>query len=360
VSTNTESVHSERIAAALQPTIYVSPGTVPTQPLRTHLSCRVLVVDDDDLVREGLSVLLRASHYQVELAATGEEALRVLSATPCNIVLIDWQMPGMDGLTLCREVRLRDQGNYLYVLMFTIRDAQGDMLAGFAAGADDYISKIASTKEILARLNIARRITHANRSLGTSNSQVDLSHIDSATAAHNLAYLVQHLPRELSRSERYGHALAVLTCDIDGFSHVNQHFGREAGDELLRAFVGRSEECIRKGDWLARTGSDEFMIVLPETTAKDARQVAQKLERLFEMHPLSTPADPIGFTVRIGVTSMEAQHDSDSVRRLDALLRKATDRCRTNQQLDGEQSTADLRSYMSARDAPSGGKNEIN
>ena len=217
MSTKTESVHSDRIAAALQPTIYVSPGTVPTQPLRTHLSCRVLVVDDDDLVREGLSVLLRASHYQVEVAATGEEALRVLSATPCNIVLIDWQMPGMDGLALCRKVRQEHVEGYVYLMMITVRESKQDMLVSMAAGADDYIVKGSSNEEILARLNIARRITHANRSLGTSNSQVDLSHIDSATAAHNLAYLVQHLPRELSRSERYGHALAVLTCDIDGF-----------------------------------------------------------------------------------------------------------------------------------------------
>jgi diguanylate cyclase (GGDEF)-like protein len=327
-----------------QATIGLNPGTVPTQPFRTPQSCRVLVVDDDDLVRAGLSALLRASHYQVEVAASGAEALRVLSATACNIVLIDWQMPGMDGLALCRKVRLRDQDNYVYVLMFTIRDTQDDMLAGLAAGADDYLSKCASTEEILARLKIGRRITHANRFQETSNQPLNSSRVDPVTAAHNLTYLVQHLPRELSRSQRHGHALAVLTCDIDGFRHVNHHFGLEAGNELLRAFVGRSEECIRKGDWIARTGSDEFMIVLPETAAKGARFVARKLERLFEMHPLSTPADPIGFTVRIGVTSMEAKHDPESTQRIEALLRKATSRC----------------SAERAFDAPPAGKNGIN
>ena len=347
-------------AAELQATIDFNPGTVPVRPSRTLQACRVLVVDDDERVRRSLSALLRASHYQVEVAGSGAEALRVLDETACNIVLIDWQMPEMDGLTLCRKVRLGDQANYIYVLMFTVRDTQSDRLAGLAAGADDYLSKGASTEEILAHLKIAKRITHAKQSPGIADQPSGLTYLDPVTGGPNLAYLVQHLPRELSRSQRHGHALAVLTCEIEGLGHVSHQFGPEAGDDLLRAFVQRSEECIRKDDWLARTGTDEFMIVLPETTEKGAYCVSRKLKQLFEMHPLSTPADPIGFTVRIGVTSMEAKYGSDNTQKLDALLRKAAGMVSAGTLTGGERSTAHMNDYIEVLNAPRGGKDRIN
>jgi two-component system, cell cycle response regulator len=347
--------------AASQATFVMDPANdMPILPVMARHSCRVLVVDDDHLVRGRLSALLSASQYKVEVAASGAEALRILNETECHIVLTDWQMPDMDGLALCRKVRRRVQDNYVYVLMLTIRDTQHDMLTGLAAGADDYVVKGASTEEIIARLEIGRRITHATYSLGANHQQPRSSGTDPLTGAHDLDYLVRHLPRELSRSQRYAHALAVLTCDIDGFDHIRQQLGNEAGDELLRAFVGRSEGCIRKGDWLARTGSDEFMIVLPETSARGARRVARKLRRLFVAQPLCTPADPIGFTVRIGVTTVEARNDPDGARRIDALLRAAGKGIRADRGLYEDQSTADISAYLGASRAGPGGKNEIN
>ena len=153
------------------------------------------MVDDDDLVRERLAELLNASHFDVEVAASGADAMRVLNSTRCHIVLTDWQMPDMDGLTLCRAVRSREQDHYTYVLMLTIRDTQHDMLTGLAAGADDYLVKGAPIEEILARLEVGRRIVHANNSLNQHSSS---SNSDAATGAHDLGYLVEHLPRELA------------------------------------------------------------------------------------------------------------------------------------------------------------------
>jgi two-component system, cell cycle response regulator len=347
--------------AASQAMFVMDPANdMPIQPADAHHACRVLVVDDDHLVRGRLAALLSASQYKVEVAGSGEEALRILDETECQIVLTDWQMPDMDGLALCRKVRLRAQDKYVYVLMLTIRDTQHDMLTGLAAGVDDYLVKGASTEEIVARLEIGRRITHARYSLGASHQHVGWSDTDPSTGAHNLSYLVEHLQRELARSQRYAHALSVLTCDIDGFDHIKQQFGPPASDELLRAFVGRTEACIRKGDWLARTGSDEFMIVLPETAAKGGRRVARKLRRLFVTQPLCTTADPIGFTVRIGVTTVEAKSDPDGARRIEALLRAAGKGNRADRGFDADQSTADLPAYFDASRAGPGGKNEIN
>jgi two-component system, cell cycle response regulator len=331
-----------------------------TQRSEVRNSCRVLVVDDDALVRARLSALLNASQYDVEVATTGEEGLRILDATHCHIVLTDWQMPDMDGLALCRQIRLRHHESYIYVLMLTIRDSEHDVMRGLAAGADDYVIKGATFDDILARLEIGRRSTHEKSpGLTKHGGTQSLSHTDPVTGAHNLGYLMQHLPRELARSQRYGHALAILHCDIDGFIRFNDQFGHEAGNDLLRAFVEGADGCIRKGDWLARTAGSAFMIVLPETTAQGAHCAAHKLRQLFEVYPLSTPAGPLGLCVRIGVTAVDAKHDAQSLAQIEAVLRAADLGTHANERLSDQANSNTLACTGGPR-AHIGGKNGHN
>jgi two-component system cell cycle response regulator len=332
-----------------------------TQRLEARDSCRVLVVDDDALVRARLSALLNASQYDVELAATGEEALLILDATHCHIVLTDWQMPDMDGLALCRQIRLRQHESYIYVLLLTIRNSEHDVMTGLAAGADAYVIKGATIDDILARVEIGRRITHEKSPpLAKNSGNQSVSYTDPVTGAHNLDYLMQHLPRELARSQRYGHALAILHCDIDGFGPLQDQFGHEAGNDSLRAFVAGAEACIRKGDWLARTAGAGFLIVLPETTAQGAHCAARKLRHLFAPHPLSTPAKPIGFTVSIGVTAADAKHDAASTAQIEAVLCAAGRGEHATKPLDADQARADTPSCTGGPSGRLGGKNGLN
>jgi len=299
--------------------------TMLTRRLSATQPCRVLVVDDDDLVRARLAALLRMSDFEVDVAGSGSEAIRMMGARPCQVLLTDWQMPDMDGLTLCRTVRADQSDSYVYVLLLSVRDGKEDLLQGLAAGADDYLVKGGPVAEILARLEVARRITHVEHSLRASNRENwRLSVTDPLTGANNLRYLMKYLPRELVRCRRYGHPLAVLSCDIDGFKLINDRFGHEAGNELLRAFVARSLCCIRDAsDWLARVGGDEFMIVLPETKVQGANQVAQKLRQAYTQTPVSTHAGPVHFTASVGVTAVEAAHEIESVSRIEHLLHAA-------------------------------------
>jgi two-component system cell cycle response regulator len=229
------------------------------------LPCRVLIVDDDPHVVLRISGLLKSEGYEVHSASTGEEALRLLDTTTCQIVLTDWHMPDMDGLALCRNLRLRQIDGYIYILMLTVRDSTSDILAGLAAGADDYVVKGATSAEILARLNVGRRSTNLERSLRRSNEENRrMSTTDALTGVHNRRFLMKYLPRELERSRRYNHPLAVIACDLDNFKRINDGFGHEAGDEILQAFATRADGCIRHGiDWVARSGGEEFVIVLP-------------------------------------------------------------------------------------------------
>ena len=270
--------------------------------------CRVLLVDDDDLVRQRLAVLVKKSGYDFETAASGVEALRVLRSTSCQIVITDWQMPEMDGIALCREVRRSHAEAYVYLLMWTVRDGSEDLLAGLEAGADDFILKGAAPEVLLARLSVGRRITHVESALRLSNRENRrLSETDPLTGAYNLRYLQKALPRELARVRRNGHPLALLSCDIDGFKQVNDRHGHAAGDGVLRGFFDRSMQCLRRSnDWIARVGGDEFVVVMPETSLQEASSVAHRMCRCFDPEAAAAAGPQVGFSVSIGAVAIEA------------------------------------------------------
>lgn len=333
------------------------------RPRDAHGPCRILVVDDDALVRARLAALLRASQFEVDSAESGEDALRIMATARYQVLLTDWQMPDMDGLSLCRNVRASTGGSYVYVLMLTVRDRKEDLLAGLAAGADDYVVKGAPIEEILARLEVARRITrfeHAPRAGKQDNGPESL--IDPLTGAHNVRYLMENLPRELERSRRYGHPLAVLSCDVDGFKEINDRHGHDAGNESLRAFVACAQNCIRKDiDWLARVSGDEFMLVLPETKVHGARRVAQRLREALAAFPVATNAGPVSFTVSVGMTAVEPKYEKDGASKLEDVLRAADRGLHASKRRGGDYATASAVSsaFGNALHARKGGKYEI-
>jgi diguanylate cyclase (GGDEF)-like protein len=289
--------------------------------------CPVLIVDDDELVLASLARLLSRADYEVYTANSAAAALRILSVESCRIVITDWQMPDMDGLTLCRSLRSRTDNSYVYILLLTIRKSEHDILTGLAAGADDYIVKGAPAEEILARAEVGRRITRLEQSLRVSNRENRrLSVTDPLTGVRNRRYLMKYLPREIERSRRHQHPVAVLSCDIDNFKRVNDEFGHDAGDEVLREFAARVKSGLRTAtDWVARTGGEEFMIVLPETNLCGATCVAEKVRCALAAQPIATRAGALAVTVSIGVSALETAVDFETVPLVE-LLRTA-DRC---------------------------------
>ena len=268
-------------------------------------ACTVLVADDDELVREQLGALLTSAGYSVQLAASGEEALKSFDTEPCRIVISDWMMPDMDGVALCRNIRARQENDYVYMLMLTARHGKRNVVTGLVAGADDYIVKGASSEELLARLNVGRRITSLERSLRAANRENrKIAFTDSLTGVGNRRYLTKHLPREFERSRRYGHCLAVLMCDLDHFKLINDGFGHDAGDEILQAFVDRATLEMRAPDWMARSGGEEFVVVLPETDLAGAAVVAEKIRHATCSKPISTVAGPLSATVSVGYSAV--------------------------------------------------------
>ena len=334
-------MHLERRAQPREDAMEDIHDTTIVQQLFPQWQCRVLVVDDDVIARSSLSVVLKSAHYDVQVAASAQEALKILDAAPCQVVVTDWQMPGMDGLALCRRVRLDHVEGYVYLMMITVRESKQDMLVSMAAGADDYIVKGSSNEEILARMEVARRITHLEYSLRQSNRENRrLSVTDPLTTANNRRYLMKYLPRELARAQRYDRPLSVLSCDIDGFKQVNDRMGHGAGDYVLQEFVRRASRCLRDtSDWLARSGGDEFIIVMPETHSEGANCVAQKIRRVLAEPPLIIHERLVKLTVSIGVTALETHRELMNTS-VAELLRSADKGLYTSKQFGKDQVTA--------------------
>jgi diguanylate cyclase (GGDEF)-like protein len=303
--------------------------------------CRVLIVDDDELVLRRLSTLVQLGGYEIFTATSGAAALRILNATPCQIVLTDWRMPDMDGLALCCELRLRANDSYIYILLLTVRSSRSDIVAGLAAGADDYVVKGATTEELLARIGVGRRITNLERSLRASNRENRrMSVTDALTGVRNRRFLMKYLPRELERARASGKSLAILSCDIDHFKRVNDEFGHEAGDEVLKEFVKLAASCIRQStDWIARSGGEEFVLVLPETDLHGAQHVAERVREVLTTATISTCCGDVAITVSVGVSALETERELNEASVLE-LLRAADRGLYASKRLGRDRATA--------------------
>jgi len=301
--------------------------TTVTLSIEAPASCRVLLVDDDAVVRHRLTALLETAGYEVYAASSGKEALRILDSTSCQIVLTDWHMPDMDGLALCRHLRQVRGKGYIYLLMLTVRSGTADVVTGLNAGADDYVVKGAAPEEILARVEVGRRITHLESSLRASNRENRRNSVtDPLTGAMNRRYLMKYLPRAIEQAARDNDSIAVVSFDVDHFKRVNDDFGHDTGDRVLQQLVRLASSIIRQGtDWIARAGGEEFVIVLPHMNLKDASIFGGRLRSVIIAQPIGTSAGSLTVTVSIGVTALDGAPELGATSAAEML--RAADQC---------------------------------
>jgi two-component system, cell cycle response regulator len=289
---------------------------------------KVLIVDDDPLVAERLRGLVMAAGFEARVVSSGAAVLAALHKDFSPIVISDRMMPDMDGLTLCRTIRSEQFAGYVYVLLLTVQDAEQDILAGLDAGADDYLSKRASSAQLIARLRTAQRILTLEHSLRTVvDEKSRLATTDTLTGACNRRYFTRHFSRELKRVQRHGGSLSLLMLDIDHFKQVNDRLGHAVGDEVLQEFSRRIGAGLpRESDWFARMGGEEFVVVLPQTPLSGAAIVAEKLRANIAASPIRTLAGGVRITVSIGVAGLDASAATATAATLDSMLDLA-DRC---------------------------------
>jgi two-component system cell cycle response regulator len=285
---------------------------------------KLLLAEDEPLQQKVLERVLTLAGYEVHTASHGDEAFARLLKEPFHILVTDWDMPGMDGATLCRRLRESSLEGYLYILMLTGHSATSDLVEGLQAGADDYIRKPPEVAELLARVNAGRRIIELERSLSAAHARIQrLSITDPLLETFNRRYLDEKLPQEIARAARYRRPLSLVMCDIDYFKKVNDSYGHAAGDEVLRCFAERLQGSLRQSiDWVARYGGEEFVLVLPEASLDAAARVAEKVRGDCAGAAMRTSLVDCTITASFGVATFSAAATSLSGC-ADALLRAA-------------------------------------
>jgi two-component system, cell cycle response regulator len=296
------------------------------QPALLNVAPRVLIVDDDEIMVEHLRDLVTAAGFEVSSASNGEAALESLRREFAPIVMLDRNMPGMDGITLCKAIRATPYPGYVYIMLVTAHDTEQEILAGLEAGADDYLSKRVSGTQVIARLATARRILTLEHSLKqVIEERRRMAMTDALTGAHNRRYFMNHMRRELKRTRRYGGEVSLLVFDIDHFKHINDRHGHAVGDTVLVEFVRRIQHALpREFDWCARLGGEEFAVVLPQTNLGGAAVVAEKIRRAVAAEPIVTGEGAVEVTVSVGVSGLACFSDRELVT-ADHMLSRADD-----------------------------------
>jgi two-component system cell cycle response regulator len=275
----------------------------------------ILVAEDNPVSRKLLKKTLVRAGHEVTSAQNGRKALELFNERFFPIVLTDWIMPEMEGLKLCRAIRKNASTGYVFIILLTAKNSKDDIITGLEAGADDYPTKPFHRAELIARLNTGKRILELERSLKRANEGIRiLSITDSLTESYNSGYMTERLPQEIKRSRRYRHSPSLVLCDIDHFKNVNDTYGHQAGDLMLKEFVRCIIESIRDNvDCVVRYGGEEFLIVFPEKDVQGASCMAERLRSAISQKVFKAQEKWIHITASFGVTGLDPTTPYDEI-----------------------------------------------
>jgi len=272
---------------------------------------KVLVAEDDPVTRRMLEAALSQWSYEAVSCSDGNAAWEALQGENApRLALLDWVMPGLDGLELCRRLRRRPSEDYVYILFLTVKGRKAEVVEGLDAGADDYLVKPFDRSELEARLRAGQRILDLQAQLIAAREALrDRATHDPLTGLWNRAAILDVLRREVARSQREAQPLAVCMADIDHFKQVNDTHGHMVGDALLSEVARRLASAVRAYDSIGRYGGDEFLCILPACDARRAAAVAERIRRAIADEPIETPQTTHAVTVSLGVAATDEGTD---------------------------------------------------
>ncbi len=263
----------------------------------------VLIAEDDPVSRRILNTFLVKWGYDVTVVTDGAAALAVLEGDNSpRLAVLDWMMPGLEGVQVCQRIRERPDRPYVYVLLLTARSEKQDLLRGLELGADDYLTKPFDAAELRARIRVGERILNLQDDLISAREELRFraTH-DGLTGIPNRAMVMEALNREAARQVREAQPFGVVLVDIDHFKNINDTHGHLCGDDVLKAVVERMKACIRAYDVIGRYGGEEFLVVVPAVDGPGAMALAERIRRIVESQPVRMPSGEVNVTVSLGV-----------------------------------------------------------
>jgi diguanylate cyclase (GGDEF)-like protein len=237
------------------------------------------------------------------------------------LAILDWIMPGKDGIEICREVRKHHKRPYTYILILTVKAGKQDIVKGLESGADDYLTKPYDPQELRARLRVARRILNLQEQLVSAHRLIEAQMtIDPLTGVWTRNVILDLLKDQLILSSHSDAPMSLVVAGTDHFPEITATFGPLAGDAVLREVARRIRSALRPPDSIGRSGVDEFVIVLPGCDASLAANLAEKFRARVNRRDVDTSEGLIPVTVSLGVVTTPPK----GALHLEAVLRLAT------------------------------------
>lgn len=272
----------------------------------------VLLADDSATVRALARMELETAGHDVLEAADGAQALELAVEHRPDVVLLDVEMPEMDGYDAVQALKADPRTADIPVVFLTGRVAAGDLVRALALGGHDYLRKPPEPAELLARVSAALRVKALQDELRTRAAELErVSRTDHLTGLHNRRHTEEHLRRLEAASRRHGHALSVLLLDVDHFKRVNDTHGHGAGDRVLQEVGHRLQASLRTEDLVGRWGGEEFLVLAPFTDAAAAHVLGERLRSAVSATPVEAEGRPVLVTVSVGGATAELPGEHD-------------------------------------------------
>jgi diguanylate cyclase (GGDEF)-like protein len=280
----------------------------------------VLVVDDSPVYRKLVEQVLSSKGYSLLFAGDCAEAMKLYEEhSPC-IVITDLIMPDSSGLELCRRIRSDDTRSYAYIIVMTSSTEKGNVVRGLEAGADDYLTKPFDPEEMLARIGVGTRIIDLNRALAAKSEKLEeAARTDPLTGLPNRRAIEDWAARQVRGAARHGFPLWVVLGDIDNFKTINDTFGHDAGDIVLKIFADVLKKNTRASDICGRLGGDEFLLVITHVENEQLEQTVNRFREQFAALSFPLQGQSVHVTASFGVTGVNTKESQD----FDLLVRKA-------------------------------------
>ncbi|RYE34807.1 MAG: PleD family two-component system response regulator [Hyphomicrobiales bacterium] len=298
-----------------------------TAAAETGLNGRILVIEDRPNVADRLQSALSAFHL-VEIESDGQQAVVRAAEGDFDAVVVSLDLQGQDGLRLCSQLRSLERTRNISVLLMGEAEDRDRILRGLEIGAHDFLIRPIDRNELLARVRTqVRRKRFTERLRDSVQSSMEMAVMDQLTGLHNRRYMDNRLSAMFDESALRARSLSLLVLDIDHFKSVNDSWGHDVGDEVLREFADRVRACTRGIDLVARMGGEEVVVVLPDTGRDAAYRVAERIRERVEGSPFAVQNNTrdIKVTVSVGVSNRRAGDASsaDMMKRADDALYRA-------------------------------------
>lgn len=278
---------------------------------------RILIAEDDVTSRLILENMLTKWGYDVVSATDGNDAWKKLQEEDSpKLVILDWMMPGMEGIEICRKIRenSKSEDQYTYVTLLTAKESKENIVTGMDAGADDYITKPFDMHELRVRVRAGQRIVQLQSELLEAKKDMEIqSRTDPLTGVLNRRAILSQIENELSRAKRDNAHISISMLDLDHFKKINDTFGHLAGDAVLRESMNRVEETIRTYDAVGRFGGEEFIVVLPGAKEADAFIIADRIRIKINAKNANIDGVSIPFTISQGLATCNGELTADEL-----------------------------------------------